>query len=124
MRSVKINEQGNPIERTKIYDFEAIRKAKEIIETNPSEHLVISRLADKAGINEFKLKIGFREIFGISPYKYLTKLRLDMAKLLLEDTDYTIREIADKVGFETYNGFSVCFRNAFGVLPSQYRNGI
>ena len=124
MRSVKINEHGNPIERTKIYDFEAIRKAKKIMETDPSEHLIISRLADKAGINEFKLKIGFREIFGISPYKYLTKIRLDMAKELLEDTDYTIGEIADKVGFETHNGFSMCFKNAFGILPSRYRNSI
>lgn len=124
MRSLKINEQGNPIERTKLYDFDAIKKAKEIMETDPSEHLVISRLADKAGINEFKLKIGFKEIFGISPYKYLIKIRLDRAKLLLEETDYTIREIADKVGFGTYNGFSMCFRNAFGVLPSQYRNSI
>ena len=60
---------SHPIERTKLYDVPAIEFAKSIIDRDPASHIHIPMLADKAGINEFKLKIGFRELFQTSPYK-------------------------------------------------------
>jgi AraC-like DNA-binding protein len=121
MRTKKVNQFGDPVSQTKLYDFHAIEKARLIIEKNPSDHWVISILAYKAGINECKLKKGFKELYRTSPYKYLVKLRLEKAKALLDETDCTIQEIADKVGFETYKGFSAAFKNAFGVPPRKYR---
>ena len=111
-----------PIERTKLYDIPALEMAKAIIEKDPVTHIHIAVLADKAGINEFKLKLGFRELFQTSPYQYRLHLCLEKAKCLLEDTDDTIDEIACKVGFETYNGFSTAFKKAFHVAPTEYRN--
>ncbi|MBS1605610.1 MAG: helix-turn-helix transcriptional regulator, partial [Bacteroidetes bacterium] len=73
-----------PIERTKLYDIPALELAKSIIEKDPIKHLHISALADKAGINEFKLKLGFRELFQTSPYQYRLHLCLEKAKFLLE----------------------------------------
>src|SRR5216684_3783035 len=98
MRKKKIYLLDIPIEKTKLYDIPAIEKAKQIIETHSSEHFFISTLAEKVGINEFKLKVGFRELFKTSPYQYLIHLRLEQAKNLLEDTDLTINEIADSIG--------------------------
>jgi AraC-like DNA-binding protein len=121
MRSKKINQFGEPVEKTKLYDFDAIRKARQIIEKDPSDHKILSRLALEAGINERKLKTGFRELFETSPYKYLVSLRLEMAKTLLEDTDDTVRQIAYKVGFESCNGFRIAFKNTFGLSPRQFR---
>ena len=79
-------------------------------------------LADKAGINEFKLKLGFRELFQTSPYKYRLSLCLEKAKELLEQTDDTIDQIANQCGFDTYNGFSTAFKKAFKIAPTMYRN--
>ncbi|HEY4208355.1 MAG TPA: AraC family transcriptional regulator [Puia sp.] len=110
-----------PIEKTKLYDIPALEKAKQIIEMHPSEHFFISTLAEKVGLNEFKLKVGFRELFKISPYKYLVQLRLQQAKALLEDTDLTINEIADSVGFKSYNGFSTKFKKVYKISPTHYR---
>ena len=110
-----------PIEKTKLYDIPAIEKAKQIIEMHPSEHFYISTLAEKVGLNEFKLKVGFRELFKTSPYKYLIHLRLEQAKTLLEDTDLTINEIADSVGFKSYNGFSTTFKKVYKISPTHYR---
>ena len=121
MRIKKINKFGEPIIKTKIYDFEAIEKARKIIEKNPSDHWIIPILADKAGINEFKLKTGFKELYRTTPYKYLTSLRLKHALNMLDETRSSIQEIGSKVGFETYKGFSLAFKNTFGMLPSQYR---
>jgi AraC-like DNA-binding protein len=112
----------HPIERTKIYDVPALELAKSIIEKDPASHIHIPMLADKAGINEFKLKIGFRELFRISPYQYRLQLCLERAKTLLEDTDDTIDQIASKVGFDSYNGFSTAFKKAFSIPPTTYRN--
>ena len=112
----------HPIERTKLYDIPAIELAKSIIDKDPISHIHIPMLADKAGINEFKLKIGFRELFRTSPYKYRLGLCLERAKALLEETDDTIDQIAGKVGFDTYNGFSTAFKKAFNIPPTVYRN--
>ena len=111
-----------PIERTKLYDVPALELAKAIIEKDPVRHIHIGILADKAGINEFKLKQGFRELFQTSPYQYRLHLCLEKAKQLLEDTDDTIDQIASKVGFDTYNGFSTAFKKAFNIAPTEYRN--
>ena len=112
----------HPIERTKLYDVPALELAKSIIEKDPVSHIHIPMLADKAGINEFKLKVGFRELFRTSPYQYRLHLCLERAKALLEDTDDTIDQIATKVGFDTYNGFSTAFKKAFNIPPTVYRN--
>jgi AraC family transcriptional activator of pyochelin receptor len=112
----------HPIERTKLYDVPALELAKAIIEKDPTEHIHIPMLADRAGINEFKLKLGFRELFQTSPYQYRLKLCLEKARELLEYTDDTIDQIASKVGFDTYNGFSTAFKKAFSIAPTEYRN--
>jgi len=112
----------HPIERTKLYDIPALELARSIIEKDPASHIHIPILADKAGINEFKLKIGFRELFQTSPYQYRLRLCLEKAKTLLEDTDDTIDQIASKVGFDTYNGFSTAFKKAYNIAPTEYRN--
>lgn len=112
----------HPIERTKLYDIPALELAKSLIEKDPVSHIHIPMLADKAGINEFKLKVGFRELFRTSPYQYRLRLCLEKAKVLLEDTDDTIDQIANKVGFDTYNGFSTAFKKAYSIAPTEYRN--
>lgn len=122
MRKKRILGYAHPIERTKLYDVPAIELAKSLIEKDPVNHLHIPMLADRAGINEFKLKQGFRELFQISPYQYRLQLCLNKAKQLLEETDDTIDQIASKVGFDTYNGFSTAFKKAFRVAPTEYRN--
>ena len=113
---------SHPIERTKLYDIPALELAKSIIEKDPASHIHIPMLADKAGINEFKLKLGFRELFQTSPYQYRLHLCLERAKVLLEETDDTIDQIAGKVGFDSYNGFSTAFKKNYNIAPTEYRN--
>ena len=110
------------MEHTNLYDVPAIELAKQIIEKDPVSHIHIPILADKAGINEFKLKQGFRELFKTSPYQYRLHLCLERAKVLLQETDDTIDQIATKVGFDTYNGFSAAFKKAYSIPPTAYRN--
>ena len=122
LRKKKVAGYAHSIERTKLYDVPALELAKSIIDKDPFSHIHIPMLAGRAGINEFKLKVGFRELFQTSPYQYRLHLCLERAKVLLEETDDTIDQIASRVGFDTYNGFSTAFKKAYGFAPTEYRN--
>jgi transcriptional regulator GlxA family with amidase domain len=106
----------------KSYDLPSIELAKQIIEQDLIDHWPLSILASKAGVNELKLKVGFKELYKISPYQYLIKLRLEKARQLLENTDLNIKEIATRIGFDGYRGFSKAFRKNFGVPPAEFRS--
>lgn len=97
---------STPIERIKLYNIPALELAKSIIEKGRISHINILMLADKAGINESKLNVGLRELFQTSPHQYRFRFCLKWPKELLEATGDTIDQIATKVGFDTYKGFS------------------
>jgi len=105
----------------KSYDVPAIKHAREIIEKNITDHWSLEILAAKVGINNFKLKVGFKQLYNDTPYQFLIKLRLEKASRLLLDTDLSIKEVADRIGFDSYRGFSKAFKNNYGVLPTMYR---
>ena len=102
----------HPIERSKPYDVPAIELANSIIEKNPVSLIHIPMLADKVGIHKLKLKVGFRQLFKTSEYQYRLHFNLKKAKMLLEEIDNTIEQIALKIGFDSYNGFSTAFKKA------------
>ena len=121
-REKLIQSYEHPIERAKLYGISAIEFAKSIIEIDPASHIDIPMSADKAGINAFKLTLGFRKLFRTRPYQYQPHLCLKKAKTLLEATDDTINQIASKVGFDSYNGFSTAFKKPYSIAPTAYRN--
>ena len=63
----------------------------------------------------------FRSVTGISPHAYMSRLRIERAKTLLENTELSVLEIALAVGFEDQNYFSRFFKEQTGVSPTAYR---
>lgn len=63
----------------------------------------------------------FKTLTGKSPIEFLIRFRLDKAKMYLKDTDYTIAEIAYRCGFSNPGYFTVSFKEAFNITPSEYR---
>ena len=106
----------------KLYDAPAIEKAKKIISKNLIDHWPLPILAAMVGINESKLKIGFKELYKTTPYQFLITLRLEKAKSLLETTHDSIQEIAQKVGFDNYRGLNRAFKRAYSIMPTEYRS--
>ena len=64
----------------------------------------------------------FKQHAGISIPKYLTSVRLEASKKLLEETDLPINDIALDVGYTRVNYFSRVFKKEFGMSPIDYRN--
>lgn len=81
----------------------------------------LSEVARSVGLNEYKLKRGFKETFGTTVFSYLTEQRLESAKRLLLDTDKTASEVGFELGYATAQHFHHAFKNRFGVTPNSMR---
>lgn len=102
-------------------DIAAIYQADAIIASNLNEHYTIDKLSRMAGTNQFKLKKGFRQVFGMGVFRRLLFRRMEQAETLLETTDKSIGEIAQLAGYDTAAGFIHAFRRDFGMTPREWR---
>lgn len=109
------------IVRLRRNDVAILTAVKAFIETMPDEIPTIPQLAKKFGINTDKLKKGFKQVYGVAPYHYLLEIRLERAKVLLQDTELPVGEIAMQLGYEHAENFSAWFKRTTGEKPLQYR---
>ena len=103
-------------------DITYIRQAKTILDENYDKHITIPQLARQSGINEAKLKEGFRELYGNSIHTYLQQLRLEKAKQLLLTTTMPITDITYHIGYSHVTHFTTLFKKEVGVTPTDFRN--
>jgi len=77
----------------------------------------LTEIAQLVGLNEYKLKRGFKETFNNTIFGYLTDQRLNLAKRYLLDTQHTAAEIASQLGYATPQHFNNAFKKKFGITP-------
>ena len=106
----------------KSYDIPYIQEAVKILEKDPSRSFTVSALALEVGINSFKLREGFKQLYNNTVYQFRLRLRLQLAMQLLEETDLTVEQIAYKTGFESRDSLTRCFKKKLGHSPSEWRN--
>ncbi|MCF0041014.1 helix-turn-helix domain-containing protein [Dyadobacter fanqingshengii] len=82
----------------------------------------LSEIAQYVGLNEYKLKRGFKETFNSTVFGYLTDQRLNLARQYLLDTQKTAAEIASQLGYATPQHFNNAFKKKFGITPYLVRN--
>ncbi len=87
--------------------------------SNPD--LLASDLANYLNLSVRQLNRIFREVYNMSFHKKLIEVRLALARKFLLKTNYTVEEIAEKVGFSSSSGFFVAFKKEFGVTPKEFR---
>lgn len=116
-------EERNPEDPIKLSstDIEALHEVKRLIDSVVDEMPSLTELASKVLINEYKLKNGFRFLFGISPYKYHVQLKMEKAKVLLLETNRSIVEIAYTLGYQYDHNFSIEFKKYAGCQPGYFR---
>ncbi len=101
------------------YDKERIIYAREYLLQHLDKPPGLIGLARIAGINEYKLKKGFKELFGNTVFGYLADTRLELAKTDLLEKKKTVGEIAFELGYSSVQHFSAAFKKKFGVSPTQ-----
>jgi AraC family transcriptional activator of pyochelin receptor len=103
------------------YDQECISNAQQYLMNNVASPPSLSQLAKLAGINEYKLKRGFKEMFHNTVFGYLAEARLELAKNDLLQTTKTVTEIACELGYASVPHFSSAFKKKFGCSPNRVR---
>jgi AraC-like DNA-binding protein len=99
-------------------DRERILFARDYLLQNMDCPPSLTQLAHMAGINEYKLKRGFKEMFNLTAFQYLSAARLDVALRELQEGKKNLTEIASDLGYASLQHFSNAFKKKFGVSPS------
>jgi len=103
------------------HDIERLERARRILLARLTAPPRLPELARLAGLNEAKLKHGFRTHFGETVYGMLRRQRLDEARRLLRLGRYNVTEVALRVGYANPSKFAAAFRAQFGLSPAQVR---
>lgn len=97
-----------------------IREAKQIILSNIIDPPGLKELSKLVGLNEYQLKVGFKNIYGTTVYKYLTDYRMDQARRMLDSGSYLVNEAAAEVGYSNPSHFIAAFKKKYGFTPKKY----
>ena len=97
-----------------------VQKAIGIMETRYSEDLTTQVLADYTGLERSYFSTFFKNHTGIPPHRYLTKLRVQKACILIDKDDTPVAKVAESVGLDPQN-FARIFKKEMGITPLQYR---
>lgn len=104
------------------YETACIIKAHKILLEDVSKNpMSLQMLSRAVAINEFKLKAGFKQLFGMTVFDCLYKARMDKARELLLTTNEPIKHICILTGYPRMTNFITAFRKRFGYTPGSLR---
>ncbi len=98
-----------------------IRQVHNYLMENLDKRITIDELSKKFLMNPTTLKQVFKNVYGTSLGVHIKTHRLEKSAELLKSTALSIQEIANAVGYESQSKFTVAFKEAYGVLPKEYR---
>jgi AraC family transcriptional regulator len=96
-----------------------LRRVSDFIEANLGEELTLAVLAEVARLSPWHFSRCFRRATGLTPHGYVTRRRMERAKVLLGSGGGSIAEIAIAVGFKSVASFTTCFGREVGVTAAQ-----
>ncbi|MEM9266039.1 MAG: helix-turn-helix domain-containing protein [Cyanobacteria bacterium P01_F01_bin.13] len=106
----------------KLDDVDRIHLARDILIRNLDDPPSLLALAKQVGINSFKLKQGFREIFNTTVFGYLHAYRMEEARRLLQLGEMNVTQVALSVGYSHPGKFSAAFKKKFGISPKRLKS--
>ncbi len=104
-------------------DEETVRKikqSKEYLLKNAGQPPGLRDLARLHGLNEYQLKVGFKEIYGNTVFGYLLDHKLDHSRTLLDGGNLQVSEVAFRIGYSNPSHFIAAFKKKFGMTPKKY----
>ena len=99
----------------------AIQKCCDYIELSLERKIRMADLAMFVGYIEYYPTEKFKKETGVSVSQYVHFAKVERARVLLESTDMSVREIAERLAYNTVNYFIQSFRDVAGCTPAQYR---
>lgn len=98
-----------------------VYKVKKSIDQDVLHPPVIQELCKIAGMSESKLRLCFKNIYGLALYDYIRTEKMKRAMLLMGDDHLSIRNISELCGYKNAAKFTAAFKAVHGITPSHYR---
>ncbi|MED0670123.1 AraC family transcriptional regulator [Aneurinibacillus aneurinilyticus] len=117
--AAKEEERTQAASKLKAGDIRCLHQAKEILSRTWRQPPGLLELARLVGLNDYKLKLGFKELFGTTVFGYVRGLRMNEARKILEQGKANVSEVAIMVGYHNLSHFATLFRKTYGYNPSE-----
>ena len=98
-----------------------VEEVRAYLEANMTRDVDIVSVARRVALSPFYLTRIFKGQYGIPPYRYLIRLRIDHATELLRESALTVTQICHRAGFNSLSHFITTFHRHVGMSPTQYR---
>lgn len=105
-------------------DARKLKQAKEVLLENLTNPPVLKDLAKMSGLSEYKLKEGFKQVYGTTVYGFVLDKKLEKAREKLQLGEMQVKEIAYEVGYENPSHFITAFKKKYGITPKQFSKQI
>jgi AraC family transcriptional activator of pyochelin receptor len=102
-------------------DEDTFFEIKKYLDENFKEEMSLRSLSRMFGVNEFKLKKGFKTLFQSTVFDYIHELKMMYARTLLLDEKKLVNEVAGAIGYKNPNHFSTAFKRKFGMSPTSLK---
>jgi len=123
-RMVARTSRNKPEILLKPQDIEKIQATREYLLQNMEQPPTLIELAHKMGLNDFKLKKGYKQLYGVTLFDDFLHARMEKARRLLMETSQSIVAIAELAGYKNVSNFSVAFKQYFGHTPGWFRKTV
>ncbi len=100
-------------------DIDVLLKVESELVDNLALAPTINDLSRSAAISPSKLKKQFKEVYGLPPYEYFQKQRMQKARLMLLEGGRSIKEVGQTLGYANLSNFTLAFKKEFSMLPSE-----
>ena len=94
------------------------------MQENISRSVTIEELARYSGTNRMTVNRIFNNNLNITPIKYFTQMKIELAKKYLRESNYNISQIAEFLGYSNIHYFSLQFKKITGMSPTEYSSSI
>jgi len=101
--------------------MQSMDEARSIIQKNISQNFTIPEVAQQVGLNPSKLRVGFKQAFGIRISEFMVAVKMQKAFAMILETDIPLKEIARLTGYTSVENFITAFKNHFDTTPASLR---
>ena len=98
-----------------------VEEVRTYLEANMTHDVDMISVAQQVALSPFYMTRIFKAQYGVPPYRYLIRLRINCASELLRDSVLSVTQICHRVGFNSLSHFITTFRRHVGMSPTQYR---
>lgn len=121
----KISAACQQVQGSRKHKFEGtVEKALEFIRMNYKKDISLTDVSRQVDVSPYYFSKIFKDETGENFVEYLTNIRIEQAKKLLLETEYSMKEICVMVGYSEPNYFSRAFKKKVGVTPTEFKEGI